>query len=150
MLKLDPGNLDRKLKELEKEGLLASEKKGNLKYYFLNSHYPLLHEFEKWYNMKYGLEKRLAETFKKLKGLKEAYVFGSYARGNFGSQSDIDILLIGNHSSIEAQKLVSGIQNDLKRELNLIDMTEKEFTKRKKNKDELIVEIFKNKNIKII
>ena len=62
MLEVDPGNLDRKLRELEKEGLFVSEKQGNLKFFQLNKSYPLLEEVRKWYKMKYGLEKRLKES----------------------------------------------------------------------------------------
>jgi len=150
ILKLDPGNLDRKLNELAKEGILTFEKQGNLKYFLLNDDYSLLSEIEKIYKAKYGVEKKLASALKKLKKLKSAYIFGSYAKNKLNSESDIDILLVGDHSSLDAKRLVFGLGNELKRELNIVDMTETEFQKRKKNKDEFIGNIFKNKIIKII
>ena len=36
ILDFDPGNLSRKLKELEKEGILSSEFFGKQRYYFIN------------------------------------------------------------------------------------------------------------------
>lgn len=150
ILKLDPGNLDRKLKELEQEGIFISEKQGNLKYYSLNKKYSLFVEIERIYKLKYGVEKKLAGLLKKLKGLKEAYIFGSYAKNKLNSESDIDILLIGSHSSLAAKRLIAGLSSDLGRELNIVDMTEKEFQKRKREKDEFIENINKNKVIKII
>src|SRR3989304_10527751 len=66
ILKVDKGNLDRKLKELEKEGIIGYEKKGNQKYYFLNKQYPLLKEVKKIYEYKYGLEKNLNKILTKI------------------------------------------------------------------------------------
>lgn len=150
VLKVNPANLDKKLKTLEKEGVLVSETSGKQKYYFLNKRYPLLEEVKKIYNSKYGLEKLLEKALKDLNGLEEAYIFGSYARNQLEAESDIDLLLVGNHSSIEAQKKVAGLQNYLQREINIIDMTAEEFKRRQKRKDEFIDNILKNKIIKII
>jgi DNA-binding transcriptional ArsR family regulator len=46
-LKIDKRNLVRKLKELEKEGILKSESSGNLKLYSVNRNYPLYREYRK-------------------------------------------------------------------------------------------------------
>ena len=150
ILGVDAGNLDRKLKELEKEGILISESKGYQKYYFLNTNYPLLNEVKKIYNAKYGLKERFAAILKKLKGLEEAYFFGSYAKDALQQESDIDVLLIGEHSSFEAKKLLLDLEKELQREINIINLTRKEFLERKKKRDEFIKNIFSEKIIKII
>jgi len=46
-LEIDKRNLVRKLKELEKEGILQSESRGNLKLYSINRNYPLYREYRK-------------------------------------------------------------------------------------------------------
>lgn len=150
ILGIDPGNLFRKLKELEKEGILMSESRGNQKYYFLNKNYPLLKELKKIYQAKYGLINSIKKKLLTIKGLKEAYIFGSYASDSLQQESDIDVLLIGNHSSISAKKAIIPFQKNIGREINIIDMTEKEFKKRQKNKDEFIRNIFSQKLIKIL
>ena len=48
----DAGNLFRKLKDLEREGILSSEAIGNQRYFFLNKRYPLLKELKKAYEIK--------------------------------------------------------------------------------------------------
>lgn len=149
LLGVDPGNLFRKLKELEQEGVLVSETRGNQKYFSLNKKYPLLHEVEKIYNAKYGVASLLKKKIDKLKGLKSALIFGSYAKNSFQQESDIDLLLVGSHSSLEAKRLILSLEKDLGREINIVDMTEKEFQSRKKRKDEFIKNIFSGKTIKI-
>jgi predicted nucleotidyltransferase len=150
ILQVDPANLDKQLKKLETEGLFTSQIQGNLRYFALNKKYSLLDEFKKTYAFKYGVERKISQSLKDLKGLEEGYIFGSYAKNSFGAQSDIDILLIGNHSSLEAKRKLAKLENEFARELNVIDMTEQELTKRKKQKDDFVENLFKNKMIKII
>lgn len=150
ILEADAANLDKKMKELEKEGILLSEFSGRQKYYFLNKKYPFLAEVRKIYEAKYGLKEKLYSALKDLKGLKEAYIFGSYTKGNFEAESDVDLLLVGGHSSIEAKRLLFNLQKQTEREFNIVDLTEKEYLSRKKRKDEFIGNIFKGEIIKII
>lgn len=149
LLSVDPGNLFRKLKELEQEGILVSETRGNQKYFLLNKKYPLLHELKKIYNAKYGIVELLKKRIKNLKNMKSAWVFGSYAKNTFQQESDIDLLLVGSHSSLEAKRLILPLEKDIGREINIVDMTEKEFQSRKKKKDEFIKNIFSQKTIEI-
>ena len=46
-LSFNQGSLDRKLKGLEKEGILKSELRGKERYYSLNPSFPLLKEYKK-------------------------------------------------------------------------------------------------------
>jgi len=150
ILQVDPANLDKQLKKLETEGLFISQIQGNLRYFALNKKYPLLDEFKKTYTFKYGVERKISQALRNLEGLEAGYIFGSYAKNNFGTQSDIDILLIGDHSSLEAKRKLAKLESEFSRELNVIDMTQQELSKRKKQKDEFVENLFKNKMIKII
>lgn len=150
ILGINPANLDKKLKELEKEGILHSEVSGKQKYYFLNKKYFLLSEVKKIFEAKYGLPEKFKKALNGLVGLEEAYLFGSFAKGNAGEESDIDLLLIGGHSSLEADRRIAKMQNQLQREINTVDIATDEFKKRKKNRDEFLENIFADKIIKII
>jgi predicted nucleotidyltransferase len=104
---------------------------------------------KKIYNAKYGVVELLKQKIKNLKGLKSSWIFGSYAKNSFQQESDIDLLFVGNHSSLEAKRLILPLGKDLGREISIVDMTEKEFESRKKKKDEFIKNIFSQKTIKI-
>ena len=149
ILGLDVGNLFRKLKEIEEEGVLYSERRGNQKYYGLNKNYPFLKEIKRMYNAKYGLVNILKKKLEKTKKLKEAYIFGSYAKGNFQQESDIDILLIGNHSSLEAKRNILPLEKRLGRKINIIDISPEELKLRREKNDDFIKNIFSQKTIKI-
>ena len=150
LLDLDPGNLFRELKKLEKEGVLLSELSGRERYFSLNKDYPLLGEWKKIYELKYGLVELFKQRLKGLKGLKHAYIFGSYAQGNLSATSDIDLLLVGNHSALEARKMILVLENDLSREINIIDLSPEDFKGRQQREDDFIKRVFKDGVINLV
>ena len=150
LLEIDPKNLDKKLKELEKEGLFKSEFKGKQKYYSINSSFPLLKEYEQITNKTIGLEYQLKNTLKKVEGVEETYIFGSYANDKLDVLSDIDLFIIGPHKTLDVERAISPLQKTLGREINTIDMTREKFEEKKRKKDPLIKDIFSKPIIKII
>jgi predicted nucleotidyltransferase len=150
ILEVDSGNLDRKIKSLEKEGVFHSEKKGNQKYYFMNHNYPFLPEIKKIFQAKYGLKEEIFSVLKNIKGLEQVYIFGSYAKGNLEQESDIDLLIIGSHPSRLLKEKLLPLQKKYGREFNIIDLTRNELEKKKKNKDPFIKNLFSGKVIKVI
>jgi len=149
-LGLDKRNLVKKLKELESEGIFTSQTRGNLKLYSINRKYPLYKEYKKIIVKTLGLEANLRETLRDVKGIKQAYIYGSYAANKLKVHSDIDLLVVGRQSVIETQKAIRKIQKEIDREMNIVNMGEAEFRRRKKNKDPFLSNIFSGKTIKII
>lgn len=149
VLKVDAANLQKKLRELEKEGILVGETDGNQKYYSLNEDYSLLEEVKKMFDVKYGLPEILRKKLRKLKGLEQAYLYGSYAKGQLGVESDIDLLFIGKHSSLDAARVISPLQEQFKREFNVVNMSLDEFEKKRKRKDEFVTNILEGEVIKL-
>lgn len=97
-----------------------------------------------------GFEKVLKERLKELNGIKSAYLFGSYARDNLSVESDIDILIVGTPDVVKLQKALLEIQQLTGREINSVEMTEKEFKQRIKKKDPFLEDVFSKKHIKIL
>lgn len=150
ILVVDPGNLFRKLRELEKEGLLSSDVVGNQKYFSLNKKWPLLEEYKSIFKLKFGLPELLKEKLKKVEGLKAAYIFGSYVKGNFEDESDIDVLLVGDHDHSAVFRVISPLEKMLGREINVIDYSTKEFTAKQKNNSEFVSQVLNDQVIKLI
>ena len=148
-LSLDQGNLDRKLKELEKEGILRSEQRGRERYYFLNPAFPLLNEYKKIILKTVGLNPALKEALQGVRGLKRAYVFGSYAKDKMDTASDIDLLAIGDHDTLELQRKIAKIQKTVGREINVLSFGSVEYEKRRK-KDPFLKSVHQGKKIQIL
>jgi len=150
ILELDPKNTETKLKELEKEGLFKSEFRGKQRYFFLAKDNPVLEHYRQIFLKTHGIEKRLKDMIGNIKGLKEAYLFGSYASNKMDSSSDIDLLAIGTHSVLELQRVIAKLQKDTGREFNVMNLSTKEFEIKKKNKDSFIDSVFKTKIIRLV
>ena len=150
ILELDPKNTETKLKEFEKEGLFKSEFRGKQRYFFLVKDNPVLEHYRQIFLKTHGIEKRLKDMIGNIKGLKEAYLFGSYASNKMDSSSDIDLLAIGTHSILELQRVIAKLQKDTGREFNVTNLSMKEFEAKKKNKDPFIDSIFKTKIIRLV
>jgi len=150
ILGLDPKNTEAKLKEFEEKGLLKSEFRGKERYFFLAKGNPILKHYRQIFLKTYGIEKRLKDIFSNIKGIKDAYLFGSYVTNEMDSSSDIDILAIGSHSTLELQRLIAKLQKDIGREFNVTNLSLKEFEVKKKNKDPFITDVFKTKTIKLV
>ena len=149
-LDLEKRNLVKKLKELEKEGIFVSESRGNQKIYFINRSYPLFNEYRQIVFKTIGIENKLRETLSKVKGVEKVYIFGSYARNELDTHSDIDLLVIGNHKVIPAQRQINKTQKEIDREINVVNMDKKEFDLRKKKKDPFIESFLREKYIEVI
>ena len=149
MLILDKRNLVKKLKEFEKEGLFVSERKGNIRFYSLNKKYPLYNEYKKIILKSVGIEQSLKEISSFFSEIREAYIYGSYAKDKMDTASDIDLLVIGSHSIVELQKRINRLQKESGREINITHMEEKEFQKKKKDKDSFIYQIINSQTVKV-
>jgi predicted nucleotidyltransferase len=87
--------VSRELRRLENEGLFRSEINGRQKYFQLNRQYPLFDQVRGIVTKTVGAIPLIVQTLKKIKGIDEAYLYGSCARNRQGATSDIDVLVIG-------------------------------------------------------
>ena len=149
-LTLDKRNLVKKLKELEKEGILKNEIRGNQKIYSINRSYPLYDEYRKIVFKTIGIENKLKNILKHVNGVEKVYLFGSYAKDKMEVHSDIDLLAVGEHKALELQKQINKLQKKINREINVVNMDKREFSRRREKKDPFIQNIFQGKYIEVL
>lgn len=148
-LGLDKRNLVKKLRELELIGLLKSETKANLRLFSLNRKFPLYNEYRKIILKTVGIEERIRQILKAVPGIKEAYIYGSYARDKMDAYSDLDLLIIGDHEIHALQKEINLLQREINREINSVNMSEEEFRRKRESNDPFLSGIFEKKLIKL-
>lgn len=88
---LSKGGVNQILRQMAKQGLLQTEKKGRMIFYRVDSKSPLIKQFKVFRNV------TLAEELtKKIKPFSEKIVlFGSCAKGEDTPESDVDIFVVG-------------------------------------------------------
>lgn len=148
-LNLDKRNLAKKLKELEKVGILRSQRQGNLKLYSIDRKYPLYKEYRAIILKTAGFEVKLKAIIEKVEGISRIIIYGSYARNKISTHSDIDLVVVGSHDIVSLQRKLNQLQKDIGREINVVNISPKEWQKRVSGKEPFITGILHKKNIQI-
>jgi len=76
----------RELLKFQKDGLLKTEKTGNLLYYYLNASHPLFKELKNIVFKTVGVEGSLKQMVSSVKGIKTAFIYGSFQKPGTGRQ----------------------------------------------------------------
>jgi len=135
-------SLQKEVKHLERLDLLKARKDGNRIYYSANTTHPLYPDLvsivEKTVGVVGQLKERLVDS-----QIESAFVFGSMASGGEKSESDLDLIVIGDLGMRALTKLLSGLQEKIGREINPHIFTREEFLNRVKKKDHFVSSILK-------
>lgn len=150
LLDADPGNLSRELSRLENQGLFSSERRGRQKYFYLNRRYPLYEELRRIVFKTVGAVGKLRDELEQIRGIREAHLYGSFARDQQDAASDIDLLIIGKPNAEELEEIVRKLERRLHRELNYTVMSPEEFKARRAAKDAFLADIWKHARISLI
>jgi predicted nucleotidyltransferase len=146
-LGIDPSNLSRELRRLEREGLFRSEVSGRQKYFQLNREYSLFAEVRSIVAKTIGAVPLLAQSLKKVEGIEEAHLYGSFARNKQDAASDIDVLVIGSPRGEILAEAVRKLERQLAREINYTVLTRREFKSRRARKDAFLENVWHNKRV---
>jgi predicted nucleotidyltransferase len=149
-LRIDPSNLSKELGRLEREGLFRSEVSGRQKYFQLNREYPLFDEVRNIVAKTIGAVPLITQALKKIEGIDDAYLYGSFARNQHDAASDIDVLVIGAPREEVLAEAVRKLERQLGREVNYTVLTRREFDSRRARKDAFLENVWHNKRVSLI
>ncbi|MBB5343336.1 nucleotidyltransferase domain-containing protein [Tunturibacter empetritectus] len=150
LLHVDPTNLSRELSRLEEEGLFRSELRGNQKYYSLNKKYPLLKEVFTILQRTIGVVPAVSEALRKIPGIQAAYLYGSFAKGEEDTASDIDVLIVGKPEAGELASAAGRLEKLLNREVNYTVIVDQELKRKLAGHDPFLSDIWNGKRVELI
>lgn len=140
----------KELVRLEKDGIFCSEKKGNLIFYFLNKEYPLFDELRSIVFKTIGVQGLIKTTLQNIRGIRTAFLYGSFARNEISITSDVDLCIIGEIDENILIKEIGKLETQLKREINYTLYTNEEFKKKRQIKDSFVKDVLKNPKIILV
>jgi predicted nucleotidyltransferase len=144
------GTIQTELKKLLRLDLLINRRDGNRLYYKANKDHPLYTAIHNLVIKTAGLVDVLQGALAPSKQIDLAFVFGSIARSAEKAGSDVDLIIIGALGLRKLSGLLSGISEQIGREINPHAFTKGEFRKRKKQNDHFISRILESPMIFII
>jgi len=144
------GTLHREITRLETSGILTSRKTANIKLFALNKRNPVYEELKGIFAKTVGAIKLIQEAISRVSGVKAAFIYGSYAKGEERPDSDIDLFILGDEVNENTLlESVNALEKKLLKEVNYTRYTQQEFL-RKKRKDSFLIEVLKGKKIFIV
>ncbi|MCC5835792.1 MAG: nucleotidyltransferase domain-containing protein [Opitutales bacterium] len=112
------GTIQRETANLSDAGLITEERDGNRLYFKANTANPIFPELHGIALKTTGLREQLAAALNGLDGIDLAFVYGSYAQGKAGSESDIDLFVIGDVGLRHLAPKLRQIADRMNREIN--------------------------------
>ena len=131
MVRTSVGTAQRELNRLLHNDLILFKKKANLNIYALNKHYSLLKEVESIVKKTVGIEIELKKELSGINKISFAFLFGSYVRGGFKSDSDIDLFVIGEVDEDKVFRAVQKVEEFIGREINYHIASKRDFFEKK-------------------
>lgn len=145
------GAVQRELKKLASMGILTKTREGNLTYYQANRLAPVFGHLR-------GLVEKTAGTAGALRAallplassIKQAFLYGSTARGDERGESDIDLMVVGAVSFLDVVAALSALQESLGREINPTVFTRAEFRERIEEGDHFLTRVMSEERVDLI
>jgi predicted nucleotidyltransferase len=146
----DSTNLSRELARLADEGFLRSEVEGRQLYYSVNRDYPYLKPVFALLQGSVGIEVSLKHALASISGIESASIFGSFAKGDADSSSDIDLLIVGYPDQTRLAAEIRAAEKSLRREINYTVLSSKDLKRRLRKGDPFVTDIWNGKRIELI
>lgn len=121
------GTAQRELEKLLSSGILVKEKKANSIFFRLNTVSNVVSDVKSIIDKTIGIEYLLGEAFKNEDNIEFMFLFGSYVKGDFKQDSDIDLYIIGDIGEKELYKKIRNVEEGISREINYHTASKKEF-----------------------
>jgi len=142
---------ERELPKLEAIGLLTHVVEGNRKYYQVNRDCPIFPELKSIFLKTVGLGDVLREyVLEAGESVQVAFIYGSYAKGDESTTSDIDLFVIGSISPRELSGVLAKAESQLRREVNAVVMGGGEFRDKVTSKHHFVTSLLHEPKIFLV
>jgi predicted nucleotidyltransferase/predicted transcriptional regulator with HTH domain len=149
-LSVDSTNLSRELARLEREGLLRSEVEGRQRYYSINPQYPYLKAVFSLLQGTVGIVPTLKSALHRVRGIDQAYLYGSFAKNEADAASDIDLFIVGQPDPENLTAEVRKLEKALNREVNYTVFNPQELKRKLAAHDPFLTDVWEGKRIELI
>ncbi|MHB9082113.1 MAG: nucleotidyltransferase domain-containing protein [Pirellulaceae bacterium] len=128
---VSPSSLQREMESLVEVGVLLRREEGKHVYFQPDPNCPILPELQGIMTKTLGLVDVLRDTLAPFKRtIKVAFVYGSLARSEELSESDVDLMIVGDTKLADLSPELAKAEEKLAREVNPTIFSPAEFTKK--------------------
>lgn len=126
-----PSSLQRELNTLVESGILRSRRDGNRLYFQAESDSPIFAPLRELLVQTLGVAENIKESLSLFKDkINFAFIYGSVARSQENTQSDVDLMIIGSIGLAELSPILRELERKFNREINATCYSLNEFEKK--------------------
>lgn len=145
------GATQRELHQLTEAGLIQAIRRGHQTYYQANRRSPIFAELKSILAKTSGIRDILIEVLAPLADrIKLAFVYGSIARGEETSSSDVDLMVVGEVSFADVASALSEGEARVSREVNPTVYGPREFREKLAARNHFLSTVAKDKKLFVI
>lgn len=145
------GAVQRELQQLSAAGIISRTVRGQHVYYQANPECPVFSELRSLVIKTVGVGDVLRSALAPLGDqIRVALIYGSFARGDERSGSDVDLLVVGKASFGEVAAALGAAQDTLSREVNPTVYSSSEFTAKLAAGHHFLTSVMRDKKIFLI
>ncbi len=141
--------VSQELKKLEDRDLVSARRDGNRLYYSANQTHPLYNDIRNLVMKTIGLADILRQALA-VEAISVAFVFGSFARGDEGGESDVDLMVVGEVGLKEVSRLLVGVSERIGREVNPHVMDAAELGRRRASGDHFLLRVLESPKLFVV
>jgi DNA-binding transcriptional ArsR family regulator len=144
-------SLQRELRDLTEVGILKTHRQGHMVYYQANKDSPVFSDLRGLLLKTAGLVDVLAQALKPVASkVLAAFVYGSIASGHEQSDSDIDLMVVGQASPADIAMPLRRARELLGREISPTVYTPAEFARKRAASDHFLVQVLDKPKLFVI
>jgi predicted nucleotidyltransferase len=143
---LSVATVRQELQKLLRMQLVEAQRSGNRLYYRANKGHPLYPDIRNMVLKTSGMVDILRDALDK-EGVTTAFVFGSVASNQEGATSDVDLMVIGDVGLRTLSGWLSGVSEQIGREINPHVINENEFRKRRRSHDHFLTRVLESEKL---
>lgn len=149
-LESDISGIKRELDNLEKAGLIQSEKVGNLRYYVPNKACPVYREIKSLIAKTVGAQAAIQEALRKIPGIEQAALYSLNLHAPGEGSGPIPLLVVGAVDLEALNEAITSLENKLAREISYTVFDPAEYRRRKAEGDSFLAQLAQGKTIRLI
>jgi len=143
-----PSSLQRELESLVAAGLLLRRQDGRRTYFKANADSPLFPELHGLFDKTTGLVPALKSALTRFDArIQLAFLYGSVARGEEHSASDVDLMVVGTLKQIDLLPALRKLETRFRRDVNVTLYSPDEFRRKLAADDHFLHSVLKGKTI---
>lgn len=142
--------IGKEMDTLTSAGIAIERKDGNRRVFQANAKCPIFAELQSMARKTSGIADLIREGLRDIDGIELAFIFGSVAKGEERSDSDVDLCVVGRVSHNDVLNAMSNAERAIGRIINPVVYASEEYRRKSADGNPLVSNMLSGKRINLI